>query len=87
VKRIEAAGIRPAERLHDAFEERRTDPVGAQPGAFRRQVGDLIDGVDLTQGRAKFKAVENDNAVLKADMLWPQVSMSIDEEAGDRATP
>jgi len=63
------------------LQERRPEPIGAEPGAFHCEIANFVDRVDLTQPRAEFKTIENDDSVLKANVLGLQIAVSVNQEA------
>ena len=50
----------PPESLQHTLQERRPEPIRAEPGAFHCEITNFVDRIDLTQSRAEFKTIEND---------------------------
>ena len=77
----QATGVRPSESLQHTLQKRRPEPRGTEPGAFHCEIANFVDRVDLTQPRAEFKTIENDDSVLKANVLGLQIAVSVNQEA------
>ena len=73
--------VRPPESLQHTLQERRSKPIGAKPRAFHRQIANFVDRIDLPQLRAEFKAIEDNDSILKANVLRLQIAMSVNQEA------
>ena len=57
------------------------DPSGTEARAFQAKKRQLIEGVYQAQVAAEFQAVDNHRRIGEADMLWPQIAMSLDDTA------
>ena len=65
-------------RVHDAAVQIFAGPGGPQPLAFNTEKGDFIEGVDHSQPRVEFQAVNDAHWIAEANMFGAQVAVPID---------
>ena len=90
--RAQAGSIRPVElkeagqgvsssAVRASLDEAFADPTGTEELAFQGQKRQLVEGVDQAQLTTEFQAIDDDRRIGEADMLWPQVAVSLDDTA------
>ena len=55
------------------------DPRPAEPAAFEREIGNLVERIELAQIGAELQAIDDPRQIPEIDMFGPQVAVAIDQ--------
>ena len=79
IKHKKLLGVPVVQRVHDAAAQIFAGPGCAEPFAFDTEEGDFIEGIDHSQPRVEFQAVDDAHWIAEANMLGAQVAVPIDD--------
>lgn len=77
VERNQASRRFTGEPRRDFFGDFGAEHLRANQRAFDAKIGEFVEGIDLTQLGVELQTVEYSDGIAKADMLWPQIAMSV----------